>query len=129
MRAVFRNVLVAFATTRVFDLAADFGLDVDFRRAGDFAEVFFALRVPERLLAPRDVPRPAPFAAFRAAFRAGVRPPERAPVRELFRAAFLAPPAALRLAITCSLFSDPFGRRLSCSVRPKSTPAYLDSYR
>jgi hypothetical protein len=118
LRAGFRTVLVAFATTRFVDLVdldVDFNFGVDFRLARGFAEVFLAVRAPERVLAPRDAVRRAGFAAFRAILRAGFRPLERAPVRELFRAAFLVPPAALRLAIACSLFSDPFGR----AVRPE----------
>src|SRR5215216_6675228 len=114
LRAALRGVLVTFATTR-FDDLADFDVAADFRFETALAAVFFAAPLPARLPALRGLARRAGFAAFRAAFRTGFRPLERATVRELFRAAFLVPPAALRLAITCSLFGDRFQR----SVRPE----------
>jgi hypothetical protein len=109
-----RRGLVTFATTRADD-RVDFDLAAAFRFETAFGAVFFAAPPPARLLAPRALDRRAGFAAFRTAFRTGFRPLERATVRELFRAAFLVPPAALRLAITCSLFGDRFQR----SVRPE----------
>ena len=119
LRAAGRDLLVAFfATTRFMAFEVDFlvALAADFRFAGDLADDFLPVRVPERLLAfPRETPRRAGFAAFRAVFRAGFRPLERVRLRELFRAAFLVPPAALRLAITCSLFWRP----LNDIVRPE----------
>jgi hypothetical protein len=70
-------------------------------------------REPRALVAPARVAlRRADCADFDAVFRPLVRA-----VRELFRAAFLVPPAALRLAIACS-FSG-----------PHVAAAYLDSYR
>ena len=117
LRAVFRAVLVAFATTRFVVREAGFALDVDFRLAADVAAVFFAALVPARLRVPRD--EPDGFAAFRAAFGAGFRPLERAAVRELFRAAFLVPPAALRLAITAPFFATRLDAPLTLTVTGK----------
>jgi hypothetical protein len=89
-----------FVATRLVALA-DF---VAFRAAFDvvaaFAAVFFFVRALERL-AERVAPRRAVFADFRVALRDAAR----LTGRELFRAAFLVPPAALRLAITCSLWA------------------------
>lgn len=111
LRAAFRGALVAF--DRFDDLDEDFDVAAGFRFASGFAEVFFADRAPERLPGPGDALRRAAFAALRAVFRTGLRPLERPGVRELFRAAFLVPPAALRLAITA-----PFLATLSRSSVP-----------
>jgi hypothetical protein len=115
-RGAFRDILAAFEATRFVTLATRLGtLDAAFRFVAVVAEafrpdVFLRDVAAERPVAPRDLLR-AGFAAFRAVFRVGLRPLERALVRELFRAAFLVPPAALRLAITCSLFGRHFGPR------------------
>jgi hypothetical protein len=85
---------VVFADFVVFLAAFDFVAAFD----AAFLVVFLAGLAPERLV-ERVAPRRAVFAAFRVALRDAVR----LTGRELFRAAFLGPPAALRLAIACSL--------------------------
>jgi len=91
-----------------------------------FLDAGFAVVFAARLVAlaagcaRRVFLRPALVAVRRAVFAeldALFRPPVRLPARELVRVAFLVPPAALRLAITCSFSA------------PELAVAYLDSSR
>jgi len=111
--------LVPFLAATAFFEAATF-LGAAFLGAGlGPARLAVSVALPVRraervLLAPARVAlRPAVFADFDTVFRPLVRLPARAVVR----AAFLVPPAALRLAIACSFFG------------PRVAAAYLDSYR
>jgi hypothetical protein len=94
--------LAAFGAAR---LAADFFLAVLALASVAllrFPALAFAAGRLERLVAVRR--------AVLADFAAVLRPPARPAVRELFRAAFLVPPAALRLAIACSFFGPSASR-------------------
>jgi hypothetical protein len=96
--------LTAVAFLGAAFLAAGFGLGLLAALAG-----LPVLRAERVLLAlARVALRPAVFADFETVFRPLVRLLARAVVR----AAFLVPPAALRLAIACSFFGPSRSRRL-----------------